>query len=109
MMRRSVLDKAGGYETVVVRAQDYHLWFKIIAQTKVANLDSVLLRYRISDASASVRQRRTSYRSMLAAQWKAIKNGLYPWWNIVYCLRTIVLLVLPRSFAQKIKKKFRKV
>ncbi len=109
MMRRLVLEKAGGYDTVVVRAQDYHLWFKVIAQTKVANLDSVLLRYRISDASASVRQRRTSYRSMLAAQWKAIKSGLYPWWNIIYCLRTLALLVLPRSFAQKIKKQIRTI
>lgn len=109
MMRRSVLEKVGGYDTVVVRAQDYHLWFKVIKQTRVANLPEALLRYRISGASASVRQRRISYRSMLSAQWRAIKNGLYPWWNIIYCVRTVILLILPVSLVRRIKRRIRKV
>ena len=47
MIRKSVLDKVGGYNHNFNPAEDYELYFRIGQVSKFANLSDVLLKYRI--------------------------------------------------------------
>lgn len=47
MMRKSVLDKTGGYDPAFSPAEDYELYFRIGMESKFANLRDVLMQYRI--------------------------------------------------------------
>jgi len=46
MMRRSVVERAGGYNPELIHAEDYDLWRKLATITHIANLKDVLLHYR---------------------------------------------------------------
>lgn len=45
MVRRELLDFTGGYESFFHKAEDLHLWLKLIPHTKFANLDEKLTKY----------------------------------------------------------------
>ena len=54
MMRRSLLEKHGlRYDESLEVAQDYELWYRILKHSSGTNLDSALVRYRVSDAQLS--------------------------------------------------------
>jgi glycosyltransferase involved in cell wall biosynthesis len=46
MMRRSVIEEAGGYRPQYRYAQDYDLWLRLAERHHLANLPDVLVRYR---------------------------------------------------------------
>lgn len=46
MIRRSLLNTVGGYDTDYPYAQDQALWSKLIFETRLTNLDEVLVLYR---------------------------------------------------------------
>lgn len=51
MIRKSILDKIGYYNSEYVPADDYELYFRIGKVSKFANLPEVLLKYRIVSGS----------------------------------------------------------
>jgi glycosyl transferase family 2 len=53
MARRHVLVDLGGYRPDAVPAEDYFLWIDALETTRIANIDDVVLRYRIHPESAS--------------------------------------------------------
>jgi hypothetical protein len=53
MMRRSLLQKVGGYGSRSRYAADYALWAELIAHTKVTNLPETLVSYRRHDHQTS--------------------------------------------------------
>ena len=57
MLRRSVLEAAGGYRAGYRFAEDYDLWRRMIAHGRAANLPEVLLRQRYYSSSTSGRNR----------------------------------------------------
>jgi glycosyltransferase involved in cell wall biosynthesis len=57
MLRRSVLEAAGGYRPGYRYAEDYDLWRRMIVHAKGANLPEVLLKQRYYEASTSGRYR----------------------------------------------------
>jgi glycosyltransferase involved in cell wall biosynthesis len=54
MMRREVVQRLG-YRADAVHVEDYDLWTRAIAVTRLANLPEVLLKYRVSSQSVSSR------------------------------------------------------
>jgi hypothetical protein len=66
MIRKSVLEKAGGYSTDPARQppEDYELWSRLARQARVANLPEVYLHYREVPNSMS-RQGPSPFRSRL--------------------------------------------
>ncbi len=66
MIRKSVLEKVGGYSTDPARQppEDYELWSRLARQAQVANLSEVLLHYREIPHSMS-RQGPSPFRSRL--------------------------------------------
>jgi hypothetical protein len=66
--RRTILD-AGGYRFPERPAQDYELWSRLVAAgRKLANLDEVLLDYRLHTASIKTRKLHDTLRATLAVK-----------------------------------------
>jgi len=54
MIRRSALQRAGGYDQAFRVAQDFELWTRMVWTTRFANLPQTLVHYRAHSASTSV-------------------------------------------------------
>ena len=46
MMRRSVMEKAGGYDVSLPHIEDFELWTRLVEMTRIANLSSASYKYR---------------------------------------------------------------
>lgn len=55
MMRRSFLERLGGYDERLRVAEDYDLWLRGATRHTYANLHDLLVRYTVSESSASTR------------------------------------------------------
>jgi hypothetical protein len=78
MLRKEVLSFAGGYRRAVFGAEDYDLWLRIADNFQLANLDEVVLKYRIHPYQVSMRKRMQQTLATLAVQLaaKRRKSGL---------------------------------
>jgi Glycosyl transferase family 2 len=68
LLRKSALVALQGYRKVVIDAEDYDLWLRIADRFHLANLDSVVLKYRLHSCQISVRKCRQEGLSGLAAR-----------------------------------------
>jgi glycosyl transferase family 2 len=71
IMQREAFVAAGGYRTAVVAAEDYDLWLRIAEHFQLANLEAIVLKYRIHPSQISVTKRRQQTLSALAVQVSA--------------------------------------
>lgn len=78
LLRREIFVWAGGYRRVVVDAEDYDLWLRIADHFQLANLEVVVLRYRIHPHQVSMRKKAQQTLCILAAQVAASsrRNGI---------------------------------
>ena len=72
VMRRETLQSANGYRKVVNHAEDYDLWLRIAERFRLANLGSIVLRYRRHPNQISIRRCRQQAVSALAARTAAL-------------------------------------
>src|SRR6185437_13628365 len=56
VMRKDVALAAGGYRKALLDAEDYDLWLRMSERTKLANLDQVLLKYRVHPRQMSIQK-----------------------------------------------------
>jgi hypothetical protein len=77
VLRREAFVWAGGYRSIFVDAEDCDLWLRIAEHFQLANLEAVVLKYRIHPYQVSMRKRRQQAICSLAAQAAAIsrRNG----------------------------------
>lgn len=77
LMRKDVLIAVGGYRKVFVAAEDYDLWLRVANHCQMANLDAVVLKYRLHSNQSTIRKFRQTALSTLAAQVAAAsrRNG----------------------------------
>jgi glycosyltransferase involved in cell wall biosynthesis len=68
MMRREMVLKSGGYRQALLDADDYDLWLRMCERSKIVNLGSVILQYRIHGNQVSVRNTRHQVLCVLAAR-----------------------------------------
>jgi|SRR5215510_13998940 len=68
VMRTRAFLSVGGYRKVVVHAEDYDLWLRIADGFRLANLKTVVLKYRRHPAQVSVRRFKQQSLSALAAR-----------------------------------------
>jgi len=68
LMRKEVLVSVAGYRKAAVDAEDYDLWLRIADHFQLANLEAVVLKYRVHPWQLSVRKCRQQALSMLAAR-----------------------------------------
>lgn len=77
LLRKKVLLSAGGYRVAFVDAEDYDLWLRISECSQLANLDRVVLKYRVHPTQVSRRKLKQQALSVLAARAlaSARRNG----------------------------------
>ena len=71
MISLDAFRQVGGYRAPFVVAQDYDLWLRIAERFELANLDDVVLQYRLHSSQVSVRRRKQQTLCVLAAQLSA--------------------------------------
>lgn len=71
LMRTNAFILAGGYRIPFASAEDYDLWLRIAERFKIANLEEVVLKYRIHPYQMSLSKRRAQTLCSLAAQTAA--------------------------------------
>jgi GT2 family glycosyltransferase len=64
MLRRDVLESVGGYRTDKPAAEDYDLWLRLMARTRLMNVEACLVHYRQHVGNASTVERRSGARSV---------------------------------------------
>jgi glycosyltransferase involved in cell wall biosynthesis len=75
--RRDAFDTAGGYRPAFAQAEDYDLFLRIAERFQIANLNEIVLKYRIHPHQLSLDKRREQSLCVLAAQASALsrRNG----------------------------------
>jgi glycosyltransferase involved in cell wall biosynthesis len=96
MMRRTLLERLGGYDEALPVAQDYDLWMRMSRITRLANLPAPLVARRLLPGRVSAVRDSERLAAEARVRWRAVRNGTYPWWCAVFLLRPVAALLLPR-------------
>lgn len=93
MFRREIILQAGGY-LGGLHAEDYDLWARLSLNPKYqfANLDSILIGYRVIGVGAA-RRSRWAYASMSSSQFRNFLVGGGGWWLFASLISVFKLVV----------------
>ena len=95
MLRRAVVSSVGGYDVSFAVAQDYDLWLRLSAVTRMANLaEPLVIRHLVSGRVTAARDDER-LRAEARARWRAVRAGAYPRWGALFALRPLLALALP--------------
>jgi glycosyltransferase involved in cell wall biosynthesis len=95
VMRRDLVERAGGYDAAFPVAQDYDLWLRLSELTRMANLPDVLVTRRLLLERVSARRKGERLRAESRARWRAVRHGAYPPSCAVFALRPALALAVP--------------
>jgi len=68
VMRKNLALESGGYRKALQDADDFDLWLRVAERTQLANLENVVLRYRIHRGQVTIRNFRHQTLCVLAAR-----------------------------------------
>jgi glycosyltransferase involved in cell wall biosynthesis len=95
VMRRDLVERAGGYDATFPVAQDYDLWLRLSELTRLANLPDVLVTRRLVPERVSAHREAERLHAEARARWRAIRRGGYPPWCAVFVVRPVLALAAP--------------
>lgn len=101
MIRKSILEEVGGYDEKMAPTEDIDLWFRLAKITKLANLQDVILKYRVLPTSESQSKARLQEMKTLYTRLKAVFEYGYKisktdtWYNIAQFLS---MFIIPQKF-----------
>ena len=99
MVRKEAYDAVQGYSVAdyLLRVEDYHLWYKMYkAGYKGKNIHKIL--YSMRDDRNAYHRRKFKYRINEAyVKYLIVKDFKLPLWNYMYCLRPILVGLLPKA------------
>lgn len=99
MARTEAFKKVGGYSDfeLVQRVEDYHLWMKLYMEGyKGYMLEEPLYSMR-DDRNATIRRNLKARRNESYVKYQIWKNFKLPFWMIIYCLRPLLVAMIPNS------------
>jgi glycosyltransferase involved in cell wall biosynthesis len=94
-MRRGAVEAVGGYDARFAVAQDYDLWMRLVAVTRLANLPEALVVRRLLPGRVSVARDTDRLRAEARARWRAVRAGSYPAWCVVFAARPMLVAAIP--------------
>ena len=106
MMRRSVLERVGGYDEALAVAQDYDLWMRMSRITRLGNLPNPLVVRRLLPGRVSAVRDAERLSAEARVRWRAMQSGAYPWWCAVFLLRPLAALLLPGALRAHLRREF---
>lgn len=95
MMRRAVIEKMGGYDERVKKAQDYELWLRLSRTSQFANLPDVLMQKRMTKNMISFKSEHEQITCALRARVAALRRGDYPLSCVRYLVKPLIAIILP--------------
>jgi hypothetical protein len=75
VLRREVFARVGGYRSTVIGAEDYDFWLRAAEDFQLANLEAILVKYRIHSSQVSIQQRIHQTCATLSAQLAAKRRN----------------------------------
>lgn len=90
--RRKEIAEVGSYDQNFKYSQDYELALKITAKYKTHNLPDVLMEDRFSSNSITEKHKTEQIKFVIWAQLRHLFNGNYPFWQIVFTVKTLAFL-----------------
>jgi glycosyltransferase involved in cell wall biosynthesis len=102
-MRRNVIDAVGGYDARFVVAQDYDLWMRLVAVTRLANLSDTLVVRRLLPGRISLARDTERLRAEARARWRAVRAGRYPAWCAIYAIRPTLAAAMPSALRRVLR------
>jgi glycosyltransferase involved in cell wall biosynthesis len=104
MLRRALATAAGGYDASFPVAQDYDLWLRLSAVTRMANLPELLVVRRLVAGRVTAARDDERLRAEARARWRAVRRGLYPPWDALFAVRPLLALALPGSLRGSLRR-----
>jgi glycosyltransferase involved in cell wall biosynthesis len=95
MLRRALATSVGGYDASFPVAQDYDLWLRLSALTRMANLPEPLVVRRLVAGRVTAARDDERLRAEARARWRAVRRGVYPPWDALFVLRPLAALAVP--------------
>lgn len=107
VFKKSLAKKIGGY-TTVKRCEDYDFVVRMLdSGAKGANIQEVLVKYRVSKSNYERRQNWANTKSFISVRWRIYKMGFSNILDfIVPCTVQLIIFILPKRFTGKIYKRF---
>ena len=102
MFTADAIKKAGNYSEDYPALEDWACFMEMTKHTKVYNIEKVLLRYTISENSISTKKRFTQSKSKIKL---LTKNYSLSWNKTIGLIKSLMILLLPRSVLTVIKQK----
>jgi len=103
-MRRRAVEGVGGYDARFAVAQDYDLWMRLAAVTRLANLPDALVVRRLLPGRVSVARDADRLRAEARARWRAVRAGAYPPWCLVFVARPLLALAVPGPWRRALRR-----
>ncbi len=89
LIRRSVLDQLGVYDSKYLHNEDYDLWLRISAHYSIENLPEILLLRRVHGANITVNKELELIRFRIKTIYNAIVSYYKKPYYIIYLIRPI--------------------
>lgn len=90
MLRKSLIDIYGGYDSKIEGAEDYDLWVRLSRFTKLENIPKPLIKYRIHKKSISKSETRRVLLSHAKVQYKKVRQYGFPLWHILFAIKPLI-------------------
>jgi len=104
MARRALVEQVGGYDASFPVAQDYDLWLRLSAVTRMANLPEPLVIRRLIPGRVTAERDSARLRSEARARWRAVRRGQFPPWCVVFALRPALALAVPLPLRRALRR-----
>src|SRR6266702_4450852 len=103
MMRRAVVERAGGYDETLPVAQDYDLWMRLSRLARLANLPEPLVVRRLLPGRVTAVRDAERLGAEARVRWRAVRSGAYPWWCALFAARPALALALPGAWRRALR------
>ena len=104
MMRRTVVERAGGYDETLPVAQDYDLWMRMSRLARLANLPEPLVVRRLVPGRVTAVRDAERLHAEARVRWRAVRSGAYPWWCALFAARPALALALPPAWRRALRR-----
>jgi len=104
VMRRVLAERLGGYDPTLPVAQDYDLWMRMSAVTRLANLPEPLVVRRLLPGRVSAERDDDRLRTEARVRWRAVRGGTYPPWCAIFAARPLLALALPGPWRRAVRR-----
>ena len=83
------------YDANLNGAEDYDLWLRLGSKYQLANINQVLLAYRVNPQGISWSSLKHTELQAIKARWKALKQYNYPLWQSIFLIKPILSYIIP--------------